>query len=168
MEILSVNKSPEMAGIHKVLDFIGCLIPVPLIVFLFWADVKILFFDGGDIVAGVILLCALLLLAYLCLFSFDNYMRYYYAEENVYVQDGNLVIKCTNSILRRHKSIPLSSIRNVIHNKFYNATPIPDTLRVIYGSGRRYRFGIHMSDGQQKMLIAKIMELTGNVASQNK
>ena len=162
MKILAKNKAPKGTGVFDVLHFIvSLLIIIPLTVILLWLVVLILFFDEGDIAAGIILLSVTIFLIYMSLFFSDNYIRYYHAEETISVQSKSLVIDCTHSILRRHKSIPLTAIRTIKRNPSFNAiqTPVPDTLQVIYGKRRRYRFGIHMTVGQQDILKKKIQEL---------
>lgn len=93
-------------------------------------------------------------------FVLDNHIRLFHAEETISIQRDTLVIDCTNSFLRRHKSIPLSSINRVEH---YNgsrgsALTVPDTLRVYYGNHSRCRFAINMSYGDSSQLAKEIMK----------
>ena len=98
--------------------------------------------------------------AYMFFFVLDNHLRLFHAEETISIQGDTLVIDCTNSFMRRHKSIPLSSITRVEH---YNGSrgsslTIPDTLRVYYGRHSRYRFAINMSYSDSSQLAKEIMK----------
>ena len=167
METLAVNKSASMTKFDKLIDLFCGLMIVGSTGLTANLTVKIFFFEGGDLVAGLFSLAATLFCGYMTLFFFDNYMRCNYAVETISVQDGDLVIECTKSLLRKFKRIPLSSIHSV---EMYDGTysfkiSFPDKLRVRYGDGRRYRFGIDMTDKKRKALAKKIMDIAGKQCS---
>ena len=96
---------------------------------------------------------------YMFLFVLDNHFRLFHSKEIVSIKDDALVIDCSNSFLRRYKSIPLSSIRQIEH---YNGSRgsslhVPDTLRVHYGRHSRYRFAINMQYRDSCQLAKEIM-----------
>lgn len=102
----------------------------------------------------------LLFCSYMFFFVLDNHLRLFHAEETISVQGDALVIDCPNSFMRRHKSIPLSTIRRIEH---YNGSrgsslTVPDTLRVYYGRHSRYRFAINMSYYDSSHLAKEIMK----------
>ena len=161
METLAVNKSASRPLIDKISDLFSGLVLVACVAMTAYISIKVFFFEGGDPLAGMITLAATLFCGYMSLFSFDNYMRCNYSVETISVQNGMLVIECTNSILRKCKHIPLSSIHSV---EMYDGTSsfrisLPDKLRVRYGDGRRYRFGIDMTDKKRQALADKIMDI---------
>lgn len=92
-------------------------------------------------------------------FVLDNHIRLFHAKETITIQGDALVIDCTGSFLRRHKSIPLASIRRIEHYDGSRGSrlTVPDTLRVYYGRHSRYRFAINMSYGDSSQLAKEIM-----------
>ena len=73
-----------------------------------------------------------------------------------------LVIDCKGSILRRHKEIPLSTIRKVKQSgdiEIIRGVDAPDRLKVIYSGIRRYRFGMCLGPAKRNALATKIMAL---------
>lgn len=132
MEKLAVNKSASRPLIDKISDLFSGLVLVACVVMTAYVTIKIFFFEDGDPFAGMVALAATLFCGYMSLFFFDNYMRCNYAVETISVQDGDLVIECTKSLLRKFKRIPLSSIHSV---EMYDGThafriSLPDKLRV--------------------------------------
>ena len=169
MEILAVNKSKSESKFFKILEFVSGFVYIfVLAIGLILLTVKVFFLDSGSIGLGYWLLAVGLFLGYMSIFVLDNYIRLYNSVETISIQGDNLVIECTNSILRRRKTIPLSTIQNV---KMYcgstSKITIPDTLRVIYGRKHRYRFGIYMSDEQRRLLAKRILDFA-NQAIVNK
>lgn len=70
-----------------------------------------------------------------------------------------LVIDCKGSILRRHKEIPLSTIRKG-DIEIIRGVDAPDRLKVFYYSSiRRYRFGMCLGPAKRNALATKIMAL---------
>ena len=102
---------------------------------------------------------------YLALMCIDNYRRWNRGMETVWVDNGVLVIDCEGSILRRHKEIPLSSIRkvkqydNIEFLRSEYAPDTPDRLKVFYSGIRRYRFGMCMNTSERDTLAKIIMAL---------
>ena len=99
---------------------------------------------------------------YLALMCIDNRRRWNRGVETVWVDDGVLVIDCEGSILRRHKEIPLSSIRKVKQYdniEILRSVDAPDRLKVIYSRIRRYRFGMCMNPSERDTLAKIIMAL---------
>lgn len=106
------------------------------------------------------LTAVLLFCLYMFLFVLDNHIRLFHAQETISVQGDALVIDCTKSFMRRHKSIPLSSIRRVDHydGSRGSSLTVPDTLRVYYGNHSRYRFAINMTYSDSSQLAKEIMK----------
>ena len=103
-----------------------------------------------------------LVMIYMALMCIDNRRRWNRGVETVWVDDGVLVIDCEGSILRRHKEIPLSSIRKVKQYdniEILRSVDAPDRLKVIYSRIRRYRFGMCMNPSERDTLAKIIMAL---------
>lgn len=113
----------------------------------------------GDSPIGLAFMTAVALFCiYMLLFVLDNHLRLFYARETISIQGDALVVDCTSSFLRRHKSIPLTSIRRIEHydGSRGSALAVPDTLRVRYGRHGRYRFAINMSHVDSSRLLRDI------------
>lgn len=103
-----------------------------------------------------------LLVASFAIYYADCYMRYLQAEETISAQDGYLVSECPHTYFRRRKSIPLPAIRIIKPHTNHSRLPNPNTLRVFYGHGRRYRFDTFMTPGQGGDLVNGILQLRDN------
>lgn len=114
---------------------------------------------GLAIMAAVTLFCI-----YMFLFVLDNHLRLFHAQEAITIQGDALVIDCTGSFLRRHKSIPLTSIRRIEHYDGSRGSrlTVPDTLRVRYGRHGRYRFALNMSHADSSRLLNEIKKYLHN------
>lgn len=158
--ILAVNGPQKCSSLERFLDSTPpcfMLIVTSMLIFV----IAIIVRQGDATLFTLAFLTAVLLFClYMFLFVLDNYLRLFHARETVSVQGDALVIDCTNSFMRRHKTIQLSSIRRVEH---YNGShgsslTIPDTLRVYYGRHSRYRFAINMSYSDSSQLAKEIMK----------
>ena len=113
----------------------------------------------GDTPIGLVFMAAVTLFcAYMFLFVLDNHLRLFHAQETISIQGDALVVDCTRSFLRRHKCIPLTSIRRIEHydGSTGSSLTVPDTLRVRYGRHSRYRFAINMSHADSSRLLTEI------------
>ena len=113
----------------------------------------------GDTPIGLAFMAAVTLFCiYMFLFVLDNHLRLFHAQETITIQGDALVIDCTGSFMRRHKSIPLTSIRRIEHydGSRGSSLTVPDTLRVRYGRRGRYRFAINMSHADSSRLLTEI------------
>lgn len=158
--ILAVNGPQKCSSLER---FLGSTPPVFMLIvtsMLIFVIATVSRQEDATLFTLAFLTAVLLFCLYMFLFVLDNHLRLFHARETVSVQGDALVIDCTNSFMRRHKSIPLSSIRRVEH---YNGShgsslTIPDTLRVHYGRHSRYRFAINMSYSDSSQLAKEIMK----------
>ncbi len=128
-------------------------------ILIIFVTVKVATQENTDPSTLVIVLAALILNIYMFFFVLDNNIRLFHSQETIKIQDDNLVLECTRSFMRRYKSIPLSSIRQVEHydGSRGSSLTVPDTLRIRYGRHGRYRFAINMSYNDSSRLAKKIM-----------
>ena len=115
--------------------------------------------NAADLIIWTFYTAVFLFCTYMFFFVLDNHIRLFHAKETISIQGDALVIDCTGSFLRRHKSIPLTSIRWIEHYDGSRGSrlTVPDTLRVYYGRHSRYRFAINMSYGDSSQLAKEIM-----------
>lgn len=150
-----------MEGISLISELVNMTARRGMTLFLCGLTVKAFFFNEAAN-AGLFLLFLILIDASFAIYYADCYMRYFQAEETISAQDGYLVSECPHTFFRRRKSIPLPAIRIIKPHTNHSRLPNPNTLRVFYGHGRRYRFGIFMTPRQGGDWVNGILQLRDN------
>lgn len=158
--ILAVNGSKKCPTWERILDTLPSFTMLFVNVMVVYVFAKMAGQEDASFFTLAFPSATLLFCAYMFLFVLDNHIRLFHAEETISVQGDALVIDCTMSFMRRHKSIPLSSTRRVEHydGSRGSSLTVPDTLRVYYGRHSRYRFAINMTYSDSSQLAKEIMK----------
>ena len=171
MERLATNTGHKAQGNWQRLDYayelflvVMCLVFAVLMAVLIWRCLTVP--NPAPEVRWMWILLVPLVIMFVCagLFRLDNYLRWRWAVETVWVHQDRLIIERRKCIFRRWKEIPLSSIQNVEPHHdtvgvLYYRNDRPETLCIIYSGKRRYRFGICMTCEDRNALAKKILDL---------
>ena len=158
--ILAVNGPSKCSSLERFLDSLPPFLMLAVTAMLVFVLATIVRQGDATLFTLAFITAVLLFCLYMFVFVLDNHIRLFHAQETISVQGETLVIDCTKSFMRRHKSIPLSSIRRVEHYDGSRGSrlTVPDTLRVYYGRHSRYRFAINMSYNDSSLLAQEIMK----------
>ena len=161
LRTLLVNKPSDKSRLSIVSHFIQAGLFVAMTLYLLYIAISSFFIVSMPVSGSLFFLSCVLILCFLSLLYIDHYLRFHHATETISIQGGSLVIEYQGSLLRKKKVIPLSSIRRVKAFSNYNGEEliILDKLKVVYGHGRRYRFGANLSERRRTMLAKQITEI---------
>ena len=157
---LAVNGPKKCPIWEKILDSLPPFLMLFVVIMMIFVIVTTAKQNDADLIIWTFYTTAFLFCLYMFLFVLDNHIRLFHAQETISIQGDALVIDCIKSFMRRHKSIPLSSIRRVDHydGSRGSSLTVPDTLRVYYGRHSRYRFAINMTYSDSSQLAKEIMK----------
>lgn len=155
---LAVNGPQKCPIWEKILDSLPPFLMLYVVIMMIFVIVTTAKQNDADLIIWTFYTAVFLFCTYMFFFVLDNHIRLFHAKETISIQGDTLVIDCTGSFLRRHKSIPLTSIRRIEHydGSRYSRLTVPDTLRVRYGRHGRYRFAINMSHADSSRLLTEI------------
>ena len=158
--ILAVNGPKKCPIWEKILDSLPPFLMLFVVIMMIFVIVTTAKQNDADLIIWTFYTAVFLFCTYMFFFVLDNHIRLFHAQETISIQGDALVIDCINSFMRRHKSIPLSSIRRVDHydGSRGSSLTVPDTLRVYYGRHSRYRFAINMTYSDSSQLAKEIMK----------
>ena len=158
--ILAVNGPQKCPIWEKILDSLPPFLMLFVVIMMIFVIVTTAKQNDADLIIWTFYTAVFLFCTYMFFFVLDNHIRLFHAQETITIQGDNIVINCTNSFMRRHKSIPLSSIRRVDHDdrRISKKNTVPDTLRVYYGRHSRHRSAINMTYSHRSHWAKEIMK----------